>query len=184
LKPDHKDKVITLDSREAERDSGALLPGMGALFAEAFPDNVYPGVWWSNTAWQFVILDGEGPERRLVSSAALLVRRCFVGAHAVRVGGIAGVATLASQRGRGYGAAVINTAVEKMRALDLPFGLLQCPDRRITFYESIGWRQARVPMFYHQPDGARHRIIENPMVMQLGEATWPEGEIDMNGEPW
>jgi GNAT superfamily N-acetyltransferase len=184
VKPDNRDKVITLDTREAERASDALLPGMDALFKEAFPDNVYPGVWWSNTAWQFVILDGEGAERRLVSSASLLVRRCFVGVQAVRVGGIAGVATLASHRGRGYAGAVIGSAVDKMRALGLPFGLLQCPDRRITFYESIGWRRAQASMYYSQPDGSRHRIIENPMVMQLADEAWPDGEIDMNGEPW
>jgi hypothetical protein len=41
-----------------------------------------------------------------------------------------------------------------------------------------------VPMYYDQPDGTRHRIIDNPMVMELGAQCWPSGDIDMNGEPW
>lgn len=176
--------VVMLDTRESERDAATLLPGTDALFAEAFPDNVYPGVWWSNTAWTFVIYEGEGAARRVTSAASLLVRKCSAGGVALRVGGIAGVATLKSHRGRGYGAAVIGAAVDKMRSLGLSFGLLQCPNQRITFYESLGWRQAGVPMYYDQPDGTRHRIIENPMVTELGAQRWPSGDIDMNGEPW
>ncbi len=66
----------------------------------------------------------------------------------------------------------------------VPFGLLQCPTHRLTFYESLGWTQVHVPMWFSQPGGILRATPENVMVLRLGEEAWPEGEIDLNGLPW
>jgi GNAT superfamily N-acetyltransferase len=176
--------VVVLEGRAASDDRETLLPGIDALYAEAFAVTPYAGLTWAATAWQFVIYDGADAQRVVASTLGLLVRRCFVADTPVLVGGIAGVATLQAARSRGYATQLLHAAAAKMRTLALPFGLLQCPDHRISFYEANGWRRANTPMRFDQPDGSSHPILENPMVLQLGDAAWPAGAIDMNGAPW
>jgi predicted acetyltransferase len=165
-------------------DIWTKFPSLGALWADAYGPSENPDMVYAESAWHLLICEGAGEAQRVVSNVGLQVRRCFAGGTPVRVGAIGGVATLTSHQGRGMAAQLMRAAHDKMRELGLEFGLLQCPDKRITFYEGLGWRQARVPMVFDQPDGSQHVCDENPMVLLLTARPWPAGDIDMNGLPW
>ena len=80
---------------------------------------------------------------------------------------------------------LLGAAADYMRDdLGLRFGLIQTANHNIHFYEALGWRQARVPMWFSQPGNIRRVTPENAMVLILTDQPWPTGDIDMNGLPW
>jgi GNAT superfamily N-acetyltransferase len=153
------------------------------LSQEAFQSSPYKFIEmrWADPLCTYLIREAGIP----ISALTILIRDVFVGDQAARVGGIGSVMTALRCRGRGHAGRLISAAEADFRdEYGLNFGLLQCPDARITFYESLGWRQAGVAMWHVQPDNTRHRILENPMIRELTDQPWPAGQIDMNGLPW
>ncbi len=148
-------------------DIWTKFPTLGALWTNAYGQDTTPDLHYSESAWHFMICEGAGESQRVVSNVGLLVRRCIAGGAPVRVGGVGGVATLTTHRGRGMAQSLMRAAHGKMRELGLEFGLLQCPDERITFYESLGWRQVVVPMLFDQPDGSRHVCEEKEHAQRI-----------------
>jgi GNAT superfamily N-acetyltransferase len=156
---------------------------LGRMGAEAFPVPwAEPVGHWAPTEFQFIARDVTG---KIVSSVGLVKRVAKAGGAEVLVGGIGGVMTATAARGHGYARALMSAAAECMRnELQASFGLLQCPTHRISFYESLNWVHVKTAMWFSQPDGSRRATPENAMVLQLTDAIWPDGVIDMNGLPW
>jgi GNAT superfamily N-acetyltransferase len=121
---------------------------------------------------------------QVATVVSVSIRTIIVGNSKVTVGAIGGVATDAQHRGIGLATSAMNAAHAYLEQVGVAFGLLQCHLNRVTFYEALGWKQVLVPMYYSQPDGSRHLNSEHPMTLTLGTATWPDGEIDVNGLPF
>ena len=154
------------------------------ISAESFTQPwVEPVSKWAKVEQNFFVRDELG---EIVSALGLLRRRVIVGGtHEVMVGAIGGVMTAVVARRRGYASLLMFTAADYMRdEWKLQFGLLQCANHNMKFYESLGWQHRPVPMWFSQPGGIRRTSPENAMVLTLADAVWPAGEIDMNGWPW
>ncbi|UCG12542.1 MAG: GNAT family N-acetyltransferase [Deltaproteobacteria bacterium] len=125
------------------------------------------------------ILDGG-----LISRVGILKRTISVGQELLQVSGICGVVTAPEHRGRGIASALLGESVAFIKnRLNLPFALLTCRLKLEAFYERLGWKTAKGPTVFTQPDGVR-TCAGLTMVTELGPRPWPEGPIDLRGLPW
>jgi len=76
----------------------------------------------------------------LVAHAGWLPIEITIDARPVLAVGLGGVLVHRSCRGRGLGAVIVTAAMERMRELGRPMGLLFCHQDRVAFYERLGWR--------------------------------------------
>jgi predicted acetyltransferase len=77
---------------------------------------------------------------RLVSCLTIVETECWIGACAVKLGGIAGVATRGEARNRGYAGRLLADTVQALR--ERGFGLSALIPARQEFYRRYGWEIA------------------------------------------
>jgi GNAT superfamily N-acetyltransferase len=148
-----------------------------AWFKEEFGATAYQ---WAPADWYAVVKAGGVA----VGRVGILARTVAVGGEAVRVGGIAGVATRPEWRHRGVASVAMRAATQFIqRDLECPFGLLLCQRRVSPVYAKLGWQSVAGPTSFEQP-GGRTTYQSLTMMIQLGERRWPEGAIDLRGLPW
>jgi GNAT superfamily N-acetyltransferase len=98
--------------------------------------------------------------------------------------GLGGVILHRSFRSSGRGAVLVSGAMERMRALGVPMGLLFCGPERVRFYRSLGWEVVPGTVTADQPTG----VIEMPFVTcwtPLVEGTPPPGPgLHVQGLPF
>jgi GNAT superfamily N-acetyltransferase len=98
--------------------------------------------------------------------------------------GLGGVMVHRRYRGRGMGRRVVSAAMNRMRALDTPLGLLFCRPDRVPFYESLGWAPLQATVSADQPTGP----VEIPLVTcwtALGQgASAPTTDLHIDGLPF
>jgi GNAT superfamily N-acetyltransferase len=124
-------------------------------------------------------VDGE-----LAGHLGVLQRTVLAGGHEIAVAGIGAVTTHEAYRRRGVAAATLDRAAEFMRDdLRAPFGLLICREEVAPVYERAGWRTVPGPTSFAQPTGPT-TYPRLTMVLDLGGGAWPEGEVELCGEPW
>jgi len=108
----------------------------------------------------------------------------------IAVGGIRGVMTHPALRRQGYGRRVMLHAQAVLDANpDLEVSLLFSSPIGVPFYESLGWRPIRGPVFCGQPGGRLNyseRIPDGPVMerARVGTATRFVGQVDVLGLPW
>jgi predicted acetyltransferase len=122
---------------------------------------------------------------QLMTHVGVLERHTvMVGELPVNVSGIAGVVTVGEAHGRGYASTAMLHAHDMMREMPgVEFGLLFCFDRRLAFYERLGWAKVDAPVHVDQPSG-RTLMPVNTMVLPLGEREWPAGTVELGSLPW
>lgn len=149
-------------------------------------DPEYAGIdRWDEPDLTLVTFDGP----QWVSTAELADREVRAGMTAVRVAGVSGVMTHPEYRGRGLARntmiRVIELAAERYGETE--FGLLDCRNELVRFYEPLGWRREPGKIFYTL-DGKRGMYDPghvNIMVYPMRpEAVWPGGDVDFLGLPW
>jgi GNAT superfamily N-acetyltransferase len=134
---------------------------------------------WSAAEWLVLAWDGD----RLLSQVGILQRAIRVGGREIRVAGIGSVCTLPEAEGRGLASENMQRAAEFMRVdLGVPFALLLCLPDRVPFYRRLGWDAAPGPLRFERPEDAEQPF--GAMVLSLTGEPWPEGEIDLCGNPW
>ena len=149
-------------------------------------DPEYAGIdRWAEPDYTLVSFDGD----QWVSTAELADRRVRVGTVLVRIAGISGVMTHPDYRGRGLAQDIMRWVVELAaeRLSDTEFGLLDCRNELVGFYEPLGWRREPGKILYTL-DG-RQAIFDpehvNIMVYPIKSgAVWPGGDVDLLGLPW
>ena len=123
-------------------------------------------------------------EGRLAGALEIVTREVKAGVEPARVAGIGGVKTKPEFRLRGVASAMLSAAARLMGdRLDVEFGLLICQRRVAPVYEKAGWIRVSGPTTFLQPSG----MVTYPndtMVLKLGARTWPDGPIDLCGNPW
>jgi hypothetical protein len=67
------------------------------------------------------------------------------------------------------------------------YGLLQCGDQVVGFYEATGWRRIDAPVRAIHPESQQWETIANNVLIMAGlwsfEA-WPDGPVDLRGLLW
>ncbi len=122
--------------------------------------------------------------KRIIGQVGVLKREISVGENPLWTGGIHGVVTDPEHRCRGVASVLMGRSVDFIRdALNLSFGLLTCNPRLEAFYNKLGWKTAKEPCVFEQPDGPRS-CGGLTMIIECGSKPWPEGRIDLRGLPW
>lgn len=122
--------------------------------------------------------------KELVTQLSIPKRKIMVGLERIWVAGIGGMATRPNHHHKGYGSALLKATETFMRnEIRVPFGLLICADSTRPFYELARWQHVANLLFYQQ-ENQKHRLHTSVMILQLGNQTWPAGEIDLCGSPW
>lgn len=123
------------------------------------------------------------------AAAELALRTVRAGTVPVRIAGVSGVMTHPEYRGRGFAREimkqVMETAAERLETAE--FGLLDCRNELVGFYEPLGWRREPGKIFY-SIEGKREMYDPdhvNIMVYTIkSDAVWPGGDVDLLGLPW
>ena len=135
--------------------------------------------WASPTALFLGKLDG-----RVVSIVGILKRVIKVGKESVRVAGVGGVATHPDFRCRGYARQLVDAAGAWIKQQSgCSFGLLFCSIEKLVYYGKSGWISVTNPLYIEQK-GERLPLNSPKMVLPVGDAIWPMGEVDIQGKPW
>ena len=170
------------DRAEVEVRAWNALPvaerrGLGAWFREQFGETSYV---WSHLPVRVLAR----VDRQIIGHLGMVRREITAGGTAVRVAGVGSVMVRPAWRQRGVASLLLERATAHMRdVLRVDFGLLVCRDEVAPVYEKAGWRTVAGPTAFEQPSGrATYRRLT--MVLPLGGAGWPEGEIDLRGLPW
>lgn len=122
-------------------------------------------------------------DERPVSHVGLLFHPLDLGDRKVLVAGISSVITLPDARGNGYARQLMNAAVKEMRDRSADFGALFCSEKLRPFYASQGWQLSVHPVIVAQSTGKISSPIQI-MILPLSDATWPDGPVDLQSEPW
>ena len=113
-----------------------------ALSAAVYPPK--PGaaknpspIKWAPPQWSVLLRNADS---QLVSHVGALTRRGLCDNQECLIGGIRGVETHPTQRGKGYASAGIQRAVDFLqREMRVDFSLLVCATELMTFYQRLGW---------------------------------------------
>ena len=156
----------------------ALLPeDVGALtewYGERF--------WAERPPFTCRILARSGDE--IVGHLGIGTRVVAAGDQDVQIGGIGGVRTRESWRGKGIATLLLRRAEETMRDdLSLPFGFMTCRPEIAPVYLRLGWQEVAGPTVVGAGSEAK-RYAGLSLILPLADVTWPDGPIDLRGGSW
>ncbi len=118
------------------------------------------------------MLDLEG---EIVAHAAVVERELHVAGRPIRTGYVEAVATASDRQGRGHGTRVM-ADVGAIIADHYELGALGTGRHR--FYERLGWRTWRGPLFVRTADGDRRTPDEDGYLLVLTTPTTPLLDLD------
>jgi aminoglycoside 2'-N-acetyltransferase I len=154
------------------------------LDGECYPPDVMADIVWRDVVWahayiRILVRDAD----RTLCHVGLYSRDGKDGEATRYVGGVGGVMTAPSARGRGHASGAMRLAAEMMKHQGRDFGLLFCEPHNVAFYELLGWAIFDGDVFCEQPSG---RIKFDMMpVMVLPLRCSPRSRvIDLCGLPW
>lgn len=144
---------------------------------------IWPGrsIEWTAHQWSVIgWLEGAA-----LCYVGIILREARWNDRAVRVGGIGGVKTHPSSRGRGFATTAIQQALDFFREKgDVDFGLLVCEPDLVPFYERLGWCKFPGKLFVIQRQMTVSFTFNLPMTIPLRLQETLGGKIDLMGPPW
>jgi len=148
--------------------------------AAVYPD-LQPGSReWAPRQWGVFVRSDDV----LVSYTGLLVREGHVDEAPARIGGIGGVATHPSHRGKGYAPLGMARALDFLLDIGAEFALLVCRGPLVPYYERLGWRQFMGTVRVTQHGQPETFTFNEVMVGDLTAGAPTGGTIDLHGPPW
>jgi GNAT superfamily N-acetyltransferase len=179
--------VHLIDERDlsAEQDAAIrtlLVSAFSKESAEHFRTSSYWGPRPTHRLWL------EDQHHAIVAHLDLETRTIQVGDDEVLVAGIGEVATAPGLQGSGIGRRLM-AELQRVLKTDVPvsFGILQCGDQVLGFYESTGWLRIDAPVRAIHPDSGQWETITNNVLVTPGMLpidAWPEGAVDLQGLLW
>ena len=137
-------------------------------------------IQWLPEKWHMVAYK----EQIAISHVGILKQTLLIGQQSLSLGGIAGVVTIPSSRGKGYAHQLLECSLNFMRdKLQVDFGLLFCLPRLVPFYEGLGWTQINNDFVFMQASGRVNTPLP-VMTIQCKTLKWPSGKIELGSYPW
>ncbi len=178
---------MRLDIIETARLSDETVEALRALHAAVYPptpraDNAPSRQEWAPPQWSVMIRD---LDQQLVSHVGVLTRLGLCDDKAILIGGIGGVKTHPSQRGKGYTGAGLRRAIEFLQGeMAVDMSLLFCGPRMRGYYQRFGFGSFLGDTLARQ-DGAkilfpRDEVMAKPAVESLPKCA----ALDLCGLPW
>lgn len=135
---------------------------------------------WLRPAWGvFTTVDGE-----VVSYTGIVLTEADVNGQRTPVGGVGGIATHPSHRGRGHAARSIALAVDWMTERDARFALLVCRGELVSYYEALGWELFDGELLVTQFGKPETFAFNDVMVVAAAGQPPAGGTVDLHGPPW
>jgi len=135
---------------------------------------------WSNVDWHIL----GWLDNKLISHIDILERIVLVGGDKIPIAGIGGVVTKLESRGKGIASRLMRDANRFMaHEMDIEFGLLMCDQKRVSFYQELGWELVENTLVYDQPSG-EEIFGDQVMIYPIKGRKFPVGKIDVRGYPW
>jgi GNAT superfamily N-acetyltransferase len=126
-----------------------------------------------------------GEQGELLALAGALVADVKVGAgEPFPVAGIGGVIVRPEMRGRGLAKLVIDAILDVARRLGPERAMLFCRTPLITLYERFGFRAIDAPVTADQPGGRIEMPLRAMWAPLRDGAGWPDGAVEVLGEPF
>lgn len=168
--------------RRSDEDTTRLRELSTAVYSLEETQN-WPGrhIEWATSEFDVEILDEHG---ELVSYTGLVIRRAHHDGTPVLIGGIGGVKTHPSARGRGLAPRGIQAALDIAEEKAADFALLVCEDHLTHYYIKGGWELFGGTMLTTQRGEKVPFDFNNVMVRSLNSAAPSDGVIDLDGPPW
>ena len=141
--------MFTLHDAPTAALTPAQIAEIRALLDAAFDGEFSADDWAHAVGGRHVWV--RGPEG-VVSHGSVVERTLVCSGQALRVGYVEAVATAATHRRRGHGAAVMRRLGEYVTA---QYALGALSTGTFDFYAPLGWERWRGPTFVDGPDGAR-----------------------------
>jgi predicted N-acetyltransferase YhbS len=120
----------------------------------------------------------------LVALAGLLLAEVQVGDEQFQVAGIGGVIVTPGARGRGLARLLIERLLQIAPELGAERAMLVCLPANTGLYAKFDFQLIGEPVWVQQPAG----LVELPMCAMwkplTGAAGWPDGRIELLGEPF
>ena len=179
--------VHLIDERELSPEQDAairalLVSAFSRESAEHFRTSSYWGPRPTHRLWL------EDQNHAIVAHLDLETRMIQVGDVDVLVAGIGEVATSPGLQGSGVGRRLMAELQRVLKsAVPVSFGLLQCGDQVIGFYETTGWQRFGAPVRAIHPDSGQWETITNNVLITPGLlpiSAWPEGAVNLRGLLW
>ncbi|MCY4536979.1 MAG: GNAT family N-acetyltransferase [Chloroflexi bacterium] len=137
---------------------------------------------WAHPQWSVMIRDAD---QQLVSHVGVLTRLCLCDDREILIGGIGGVMTEPSQRGKGYAGAGMGRATDFLRgekAVDI--SLLFCAPRMRSYYQRFGFSSFAGDTLVRQ-DGAKILVPRDEVMVMPAVKALPQcAALDLCGLPW
>lgn len=140
---------------------------------------------WHGSASAFSVLMEAGGE--VVAHAGAVDRIIRAGADRVRIAGVQNVFVLPRHRGRGLVDQAMRMSMEEAERRHMDAGLLFCIPALENLYARTGWHTLPPrPVWATRSSGERYRLDEKNILMfhPLRLRTFPDDEIDLNGDDW
>jgi GNAT superfamily N-acetyltransferase len=136
---------------------------------------------WTGARWGVFVTDESG---ELLSYTGLVTREAAVDGEPVLTGGVGGVATHPSHRGKGYAPLGIGRALDFLLGRDVDFALLVCRPELVGYYAKLGWKPFAGTLLVTQFGEPETFTFNEVMVGDLASSAPSTETIDLNGPPW
>ncbi len=178
---------MRLDIIAAAHLSDKEMDALEALHAAVYPpkpraESAAPPQEWALPQWHFIMRDANG---QLISHVGAITRLCLCDQEEIPIGGIGGVMTHPSQRGKGYAGAGIRRMIEFLRQdRQVDMTLLFCAPRLRSFYRRFGFRSFAADSYVRQ-NGEKTMFPRDEIMVMPARKPVPQcSALDLCGLPW
>ena len=137
---------------------------------------------WALPQWHIMMRDEDD---QLISHVGAVTRLCLCDSTEILLGGIGGVMTHPSQRGKGYASDGISRAIEFLgQDIQVDMALLFCAPRLRSFYQRFGFRCFSADTYVWQ-QGEKTLFPQNEIMVMPAMKPLPQcAALDLRGLPW
>ncbi len=122
---------------------------------------------------------------RLVAAAGVVLAEVKIEQEPpFEVAGLGGLIVTRSARGRGLARMLCQSLIELANELEVRRAMLFCLQKLMPFYLEFGFVAIDAPVWADQPGGRIEMPLKAMWKALDGEADWPSGRVELQGEPF
>jgi predicted N-acetyltransferase YhbS len=180
--PPFKLEIVSEDAVTPELDTA-----IKDLLCECFPVDLKEfrqSRHWHGSAPAYSLVYRQG--RAVLGHVGVVRRTITCAGRPVEVGGIESLAVSPTLRGSGLSRQLMAESMVEAKRIGLKFGFLFCSPKLERFYGSLGWRKTDAAVAMLDQAGRSIPLPGKSIVMSLdlGDETFPDGEIHLQGRDW